>query len=143
MPKGNTSSGSANATSLTVSHTVAAGSNLLIALISLDDGETSTAVFNTSESMTLLRRDENAGAATTEIWYLINPTVTTANIVFSGFGKHQVIGGGVDFENGATAPDNATGSTPDAATSVTATVSGVTASDHVIDVFRKPGTAAT
>jgi len=141
---GNNSSQSGNADSLTWSHSIMGGSDLvLLVFMAIDDGiTTSTVVFNTSESLTLLRRDANAGAGTSEIWYLVNPTQTTANIVASISAKAQNIAMAGDY-TGATTPDNETGSTPDVVTSVSNTVSGVGADDFVVDVVRKPGDAPT
>ena len=145
VSKGNVSSTSGNTDSLSWSHTVPSGSNLVLVVgLCLDDGITASGgvLFNTSESLTLLRRDQNAGAAVTEIWYLVGPTVTTANIVASLSGKAQNISGAVDFA-GADTPDNATGSTPDVTTSVSDTVAGSDADNFIFDCVRKPGAIPT
>jgi len=70
------------------------------------------------------------------------PSVTTADIVVTGFAMHQVIGGCVDY-TGADTPDNADGNTPDAATSSSLTISSAVEDDEIIDVIRKPGDSAT
>lgn len=146
VTKGNVSSTSANTSGpLAWSHTVPAGSNLVLVVgVCLDDNTSGdTVVFNTSESLTLLRRDVNAGAGTTEIWFLVNPTVTTANISVELIGpKAQQIGGAVDFA-GADTPDNETGSVPDGVTSVSDTVSGSDADNFIFDCIREPGGAPT
>ncbi len=145
VAKGNTSSGSGNTASLSWSHVVPSGSDrvLLVGVSILSDAIESTAVvFNTSESFTVVRRSINNGAQTCSIWRLLNPTVTTANIVVTIESMVQVIGGAVDF-NGAGTPDNADGATPDAATSTSLTITGDTADNFMFDVVAKDGGAPT
>lgn len=76
-------------TDTTVSITVASGDKLLIFVVFRDAGDTdqttSSVVFNTSESATLLGQSNNTGGNTNarhvSAWKLENPTATTANLV--------------------------------------------------------------
>lgn len=84
-----TSSGSDTSTqTLTYSHTVNAGSNKILIVgvtIEVDTGNPlrtiSTVVFNTNESLTKIDAQEYDSRDETSLWYLLNPTATTANIV--------------------------------------------------------------
>lgn len=145
VAKGNTSSGQGNTDTLTWSHVAGGGADCVLMVgvsIDSDTVNVDTITFNTSESFTQLRNDVNAGANSSEIWYLLNPTDTTANIVVTLDGKAQVIGGAVDF-NGASTPDNPDGATPDSVTSSSITVAGDTADNFMFDVIAKPGGTAT
>lgn len=134
------SSGSANSSSLSWSHTLGTSGNLLLVGLCLDSGITASGgVTYGATSMTLLRRDSNSGDATSEIWYLDNIT-TSETITATLSAKAQSIGGAVDFSGAQSPPDNANGdATVDSATSVSVTVSGVNADDFVFDCVRSPG----
>jgi len=146
---GNTSSGSGNSANIDFIHTLGTGADLVLVVgTSTDAAVTITSVAwdgdGVNESLTFLRRDDNIGDAITEIWYLVGPSVATGssevNVVASA--KAQNIAGAITF-TGATTPDNATGSVPDAVESVSDTVTGVGSDDFVFDVLRSPGNAPT
>lgn len=96
---GNTSNnaGEQNKLTTTISHTPSSGSNsILLALIAIchdkDDPVpgasmgVSSITFNTTEVFTKLRADPGSSGGTepdSEIWYLVNPTATTANVVLT------------------------------------------------------------
>jgi MSHA biogenesis protein MshQ len=72
--------------SLTFSHTVASGSNrLLVVGVSFDNdnSETVTGITFGGAALTKSGSIANSDDARAEIWYLIAPTVTTANVVVS------------------------------------------------------------
>lgn len=140
---GNVSSASANSANLDWVHTLGAGADLvLIVGLSLPSGVTGGPVMwdgdGVNEALTMLRREVNTGAATVEIWYLVNPSVATGsseiNATLSAMAQN--IGGAITF-SGATTPDNDVGSGPDGVTSVSDTVTGSPgADDFVFDVAR-------
>lgn len=83
--------GTQNVSSVTFSQVVSAGSDRALVVCSqtrhsATPGKSITGVtFNTTEAFTYVRADARAGANsagfTTELWYLVAPTVTTANVV--------------------------------------------------------------
>ena len=78
---------SSTGSSVTVSHAVGAGADrVMIALTTVQDSNhanypVTSVVFNGGESLTKIREDEAVGNVGTSIWYLINPTNVTANVV--------------------------------------------------------------
>lgn len=87
---GQTAVGSAVASRTISSFVVGAGSNRLIYVVvsrwSSTDRTVSSVVFNTSENFTQLDTHSQAifgGTQRVDIWYLKNPSVTTANIVIT------------------------------------------------------------
>lgn len=79
---------SVSQSSITTSVTVSSGTNraLILCVQARNSGVThsvTSATFNGSESFTKVRADFIGTGASwqTEIWYLLNPTVTTANVV--------------------------------------------------------------
>lgn len=81
---------STNATSLTQSITVASTNNRLL-LVSIAVGPTalggpptvSTVDWNSGEALTRIDRILNGGRIRAEMWALVNPTATTANVVIT------------------------------------------------------------
>ena len=85
----------------TISHTPAGAHRLLtvcIAVEGLPEASVIGATFNTSESLTKLTHithpDDNCRA---EVWYLVNPTATTANVVVTLDGSKKAAVGAVTF----------------------------------------------
>lgn len=142
VTKGNVSSASGNTDSLAWAHTLGGSSDVVTVGLSLDAGITASGgVTYGASAMTLLRRDDNPGDAVTEIWYITG--VSTSETITAGLSaKAQAIGGAVDWVGAAT-PDNATGSIPDAVTSVSDTVAGDASDNFIFDVLREPGNAPT
>lgn len=90
-----------HAGSITISSdTISAGSNLvLVVFVSYEDGATidvSSVVWNTSESLTFKRlqvsQRDSATDEDVEIWYLEDPTPTTADLVVTMSGSGNDIG---------------------------------------------------
>lgn len=142
---GNVSSASANSANLDWVHTLGAGADLvLIVGLSLPSGVTGGPVMwdgdGVNEALTMLRREVNTGAATVEIWYLVNPSVATGsseiNAVLSSMSQN--IGGAITF-SGATTPDSDVGSGPDGVTSVSNTLLDAGNDDFVFDVVKLNG----
>src|SRR3989304_2364321 len=79
--------GVSDATTTTVAITVGNNANrVLIALISLGNStgvsQVDTVKFNTTESFTRAGTiQDNADDSACDVWYLVNPTVKTANVV--------------------------------------------------------------
>jgi hypothetical protein len=112
---------------LTWSHTVGSGSNkILVVGVGARDptaGNTvvNSVVFNTSESFTKVRDDSVGGVQTLRsgLWYLLNPSTTTANIVVTFAGAADDSGAGaislfnvsqsspIDAQNGSNAATQA------------------------------------
>lgn len=83
---GNTSSGNGeNVSNITISHTIATGSDRLLLVAVTNDGGAPSSVEYGGVAMTLLEYYEYGGA--TRVYYLKNPTVGTANIVVSWSGS--------------------------------------------------------
>jgi len=103
---GNTSSGQTpgTVTTLTVSHTVASGSNLLIATFGKNRTgggfPTVTATYGGVSMATVPSSQQDSSGGGSLSFYLINPSAGTADIVFSfssSIGIDDAIGGGIDF----------------------------------------------
>lgn len=134
-------------TTHTLSVTVNAGTNLcLVALVHLEavSSVVSGVTFG-GVALTLMTSATQNGAgsfARTEIWYLKNPTPSTANLVATmASSDHSALGCivGIDVDNSGTplrpvAKANTTG------TSSTVTVTGVTSDDLVFDALTEDGT---
>lgn len=122
---------------------VAAGSNLCLAVCVQMEATASAVSGITFNSVALTKLDSQVGASfsRSEIWYLINPTVTTANVVVTHTSSdHSVVGAlvasGVDQVTGLRTAAKSTGSS----TSVTNTVVGVGVDDLVFDSLCIDGT---
>jgi len=72
-----------NASSFTFSHTPAGADRILLVYIAYKDSSDveSTVVFNTTESLTRLSQGSYGATQFGSLWYLLNPTATTANVV--------------------------------------------------------------
>jgi hypothetical protein len=139
---GNISSASGNVTTLSWSHTTAAGSNKeLRVCVSLALNESVSSVTwdvgGTPISGTLIRAEQNAGSVRAEIWQINDPPAsTTANIDVVGVSKARMIAGAVDF-SGADVDSGVddVGSSGDAQTSVSNSPTNVVADDFVVDAL--------
>jgi len=107
-------SGAGGVSSSSWSHTVGAGSNRLLVVGEFDDTGGSnllTAVnWNTSESFTKIGQIQTPGDRWVSLWYLLNPTATTANITltttagaFEGFSTSYSGVGALDVSGTGTA----------------------------------------
>lgn len=87
-----------------------------------------------AESFTKINDNQPGSDVRTELWYLLNPTATTANIVITFSGSQSVMGGCVSIFNAAqSAP---TGSAEASGSDATPTVNVTTvAGDLVIDIM--------
>lgn len=135
-----------SSTTVSVSVTVSSGSNRMLVIAAYarrTSGVLPAAMtgctFNTSENFTFVRTDtrNNTMAARTELWYLANPTQTTANVVctYANNGSDRVQafnvlyltgvepGSAVDAHNGA----NGTGTAP------SVSITTVTADAWIVD----------
>ena len=72
-----------DASSFTFSHTPAGADRILLVYIAYKDSTDaeSTVVFNTTESLTRLSQGSYGATQFGSLWYLLNPTATTANVV--------------------------------------------------------------
>ena len=136
------------------SYTTAAGSDrlLLVGISFRGSAVTTTGVTYNGDAMTLASSISNTGDARAELWQLVAPDVTTANIVatFSGTATSAVCGAsswtGVHQTTpiaGAVTQSNATNGGGNMDPSVT--VSGATTSEFVVDVLAQgnSGTGTT
>lgn len=107
-------------TSLTFSVTVPSSASLFVGFAGDSGGgadDVSSVVFNTSESLTLLKK--NIGATTNRLLYLYwiaSPTATMANVVITCSGTHYILGGAAMYTGMQTT------SQPDTTASVTAVI---------------------
>lgn len=86
-------------TSLTWSHTVVSNSNLLlVGFENSSDATVSSVTFNGAENLTKIV-ESDAFSGTREIWGLLNPTVTTANIVITFGSSTDAFAGAADYSN--------------------------------------------
>ena len=129
---------------LTWSHTVAAGSNkILIAAVAAEDNadathnKVSSVTFN-GESFTKIRNDETTASNNDncELWYLLNPTSTAANIVVTWAGSVE---GGIGMVMGftgvdQTAPDASNGGSAVAPSSVDPSVVSIVDNSLIVSV---------
>lgn len=96
-----------SSTTLTFAHTVGAGSNRIsIVGVGLEDSATCPTVtgitFNTTENFTQIDTHLFASDANRiDLWYLLNPTVTTANIVITVSDTTDDLNGGAITIDGA------------------------------------------
>lgn len=130
-----------NAASISRSYTVPAGSNrLLIAHYTGEDGTAddavlSTVVWNTTESLT--KADAAGTNSRSEVWYLLNPTATTSNVVFTPASTTSGLAVAVSSYAGvaqSSQPDNtatATGSGDDPVNTITPVANNTL----IVDVF--------
>ncbi|HSD36510.1 MAG TPA: putative Ig domain-containing protein [Rhodocyclaceae bacterium] len=135
---GNSSSAktdTAGSPSLSWSHTVAAGDDgILIVTVASRDNAPSDGVTYNGQAMSLLRSVVSGGAVTAEVWYLLNPSVGTANIVVSHSGSnHEFVAGATNFYGVRQTSTFGTVATETASDSNMAVSSS--AGDMVIDVF--------
>lgn len=131
---GNTSTGAANATSLTFSHTVAnATQSLIVAGVALTAQSVSSVTYN-GDALTFLRNDNISGALL-EIWYKAGVASGVADVVITPSASALIIVAVVDFSI-ANIPDNDLGETG-TATSGSNTVTGPTEDDFIMDFLFK------
>jgi len=109
-----------NATSLTWSHTVAAGTNRVLFVELAIDGLGANVTGVTYGGVALTQVGRGTGNHAIEIWRLINPTVGTANVVASFSGSTPAAGGATTF--------NGVHQTTPTGAFVSATGTGLTAS---------------
>ena len=72
-----------NASSFTFSHTPAGADRILLVYVAYKNSADvdSTVTFNTTESLTRLSQGSYGATQFGSLWYLLNPTATTANVV--------------------------------------------------------------
>lgn len=121
---------------------VPSGTNLLVVGISQKDktNTVSSITWNTTENFTHLRTDANSTAGQTHIYYLINPTVTTANVVIDWSantkGHMSIVGyGGVDTSDVVDIQNGGSGDS----TSASVILSGVTSGAWCFQVVNADG----
>ena len=88
-----------NASSFTFSHTPAGTDRILLVYIAYKDSSDmdSTVVFNTTESLTRLNSALFESVMFGSLWYLLNPTATTANVVVTLTGSTKAAIGAVSY----------------------------------------------
>lgn len=132
-----------NQTSISQSVTVSAGTDrLLVCCVHDRDSNASRAVnsvvFNTSEAFTKIRHDARGSGPfwRTEIWYLVNPSVTTANVLVTwaagcdgGQAFSVIYLTGVDGSNPVDAHNGANGS----GTTLSVNITTVAADAWIVD----------
>ena len=131
IPQENGSSGS-NAGTNSFSYTISSGDNrlLVVAISSKATGAVVTSVkFGTQD---LTKHEESSSSdARIQLWYLVNPTVTTANITYNWSGLLEGTVGAADFRN-----VNTTSGVPFSAT-LTSVKTNV--NSNSLSVFTLPG----
>jgi hypothetical protein len=149
---GNTGSiESSNTNTLTLSHTIASGSDRILVAVfanydsfSAGDREMNDVTFNSSESFTKALSFTGTASTitedyTVEVWYLVNPSVTTANVVannVSGSNATEMSMYLADFTGAEqSSPVGNTGTGDVASGSPSATVNSVTNGSLVIGGF--------
>jgi hypothetical protein len=119
-----------NATQTNTSYTISSGTNkLLVVLVAVESDVTISSVYwNTAEQLTRVGTDETSTTYITGIFYLVNPTSTTANVTVNTSAKsvHLVIAGSFSGVH-QTSPLDSNGGGSGGSTSPTASAS-VTAS---------------
>jgi hypothetical protein len=131
-------------TSIATSVTVAAGSDRALAVCVVARGSAggsavSGVTFNGSEAFTLAKAQTFTSSATwrAELWYLVNPTVTTANVVVTwpGTTNNQVQGYSVHQLTGVsqTAPLDATSGAGAESATISSTITTVEDNALIID----------
>lgn len=95
----NSSSATADATTLSWSHTVGGGpSRLLLVTVSIDDGKTVSSVTYRGTNLTRLGARSNSSAiARVEMWYLVAPVSGTGSVTVKLSGEADVVAGAVSF----------------------------------------------
>ncbi|MDQ8023504.1 MAG: DUF4347 domain-containing protein, partial [Moraxellaceae bacterium] len=125
------------ATSLSWSHTVAAGSDrmLVVSIAARNDGPVDTVTYG-GQALTRLSSVIGDGVVVAEIWYLLNPTVGSANVVISLGSTHEFVAGATNFTGVDQTTPFGTVKTDadDGSTNSSASVSSA-AGDVVIDVI--------
>lgn len=122
---GSASSGTASGADLTLSgHTVPSGTDILVCGLFIRampvGGDVSAVTWNTSENLTKLRSDPSdlsGVSAGSQLWYLVNPTATTADVLFDvndANAPGRIVGGcfqydGVDIASPWEASNGTTG----------------------------------
>lgn len=127
-----------NGTVLTFSHTVDSGSNLLVVAESHNSNADPTSVTFNGVALTkavFVGNSNEPNRAT--IWYLVNPTVTTANIVVTIGANRGIVAGAYNFSGASTSPigntatqNNGNSTSSSSSLSITAAESG----NYIIDV---------
>lgn len=135
-PLTSSTSVASNHTTHTLSVTVAAGSNLCLAAMFNGEIKTATVSGVTFGGVALSKLDSQLGSTfcNVEIWYLVNPSVFTANVVVThGVTDNSVLGVivGTGVDQATPLRTAAKANTDGVSSSVT--VSGVTANDLVFD----------
>lgn len=132
----------------TASTTVSSGSDrLLVCRVSFETAANAVSgiVFNTSETFTKLDHSAASSFSRVEIWYLVNPTVTTANVVATSAGSiHWAIA--VEVFTGAdqTTPlETAAKGSADSGTSTSRTATGFASGEWTTDMLSLDSTGHT
>jgi len=132
----------AGGTSHSWSHTVPVGCNFLWVWVRerATGGQATSVTFNTTETLTKVTGTYQAPPYGHSGWYLMNPTVTTANIVVehaaSGRSKYQAINlQGVSNDPASVISDSGKTSSSSTFSTVNLTLSSVSAGDMVLDMF--------
>ena len=141
-------SASATASSNSVSHTPAGINRLLIACVVVPSPSTSVTgvTFNTSESFTKFGDIDGSDDIHVEVWYLKDPTATTANVVASLSEVKQSILGVISFRGvDQTTPIDGTNTNSGSSSTTTVNVTSESG-DMVVDCMAtvaNPTTAPT
>lgn len=132
------------------SYTVSSGSDRCLVIpvaIETNSRTVSGITFNASENFVFKEVDTYAGGITyrVEWWYLVNPSVTTANIVISISGGTARFSGGIHQLTGVdqTTPLGTSVSSGAATANASVTVADGTTGDLVLDILQETAGVAT
>jgi len=134
---GNTNSNNGNISSISWAWTRNAGSSLIVFGAALPNGGNLSNVQYDGNVMSLARRETNTGASVAEIWYYAGAT-TSGNITATVSSKQKMGYWAADFGGvaaGASGISDANGTSADAATSTSVTVSNTRSVDYLFDVM--------
>lgn len=121
-------------TSLTFAVTVPSSGSLVVGFagdVSGGADDVVSVVFNTSESLTILKKNTTAIGRYLYLYVIAAPTATTANVVITCTGTHYILGGAVMYTGiqAASQPDTTASVSNISTTTVTTSFTTATAND--------------
>ena len=132
-----TSDQSTNSSSLSYSHTVTAQTNQVLVVTVEATGTTSDPASVTFDGQALTMQDSaTSGTRNVSVWYLVNPPVTTANVVVSSTGGSHTHSSASNLYNvDQTTPISDSGSDVSASNPASVDVTSTSAGDLVFDLW--------
>lgn len=141
---GTVTTGSSTGSTTTLSHTVDAGTAVLFVTVSSQDSNDANlpitgVTFNGGGMTKAIEKDDGTNDTSASIWYLTNPTATTANVVVTATGNVRKLVACFNFSGIIQQAPEATASSSGTASSVTQSITPLTNYALLIDCASHKG----